>query len=148
MFKKYLFCMLAVIAISFFITGCSASTGAERQGENPYGNIEDELEQVPPPIITETQPPAVITETESEEETSKDVVYTVQLGAFENISNVEKFEKLIKSKFTLPIKTEYDDMTTYYKVSVGQFSSKEEAYKLRDFCVQNGYPDAWVTSFK
>jgi cell division septation protein DedD len=143
MLKKYLFFILAIIAISVLITGCSSSSSAERQSGTSYGNIEEEFEQAPPQVVTPTTPPAAVT---TSEESSKEAVYTVQLGAFENIGNVERFEKLIKSKFTAPIKTEFDDASGYYKVSVGQFSSKDEAYKLRDFCVQNGYKDAWVTT--
>ena len=148
MLKKYLFFMLAVIAISVFITGCSSSTNAERR----YGNVEEELEQAPPPpVVIETPPPQTTVATpelELDDELSKDDVYTVQLGAFKSVRNVETFEKLIKSKFTLPIKTEFDDQSGLYKVSVGKFNSKDEAYELRDFCVKNGYKDAWVTVFK
>jgi cell division septation protein DedD len=144
MLKKYLFFTLAIIVISVFITACSSSSSAERQGGIPYGNIEDEPEQVPP-VIT---PPPTQPTVESTEELSKDVVYAVQLGAFENVKNVEKFEKLVKSKFPVPIKTEFDDELGYYKVSVGRFASKDDAYKLRDFCVQNGYLDAWVRTLK
>jgi cell division septation protein DedD len=145
MLKKYLFFVLATIAISVFITGCSSSTNAERR----YGNVEDEFEQAPPQIETPpAQPAVVVSESESDDESSKDDVYTVQLGAFQNVRNVEAFEKLIKSKFTLPIKTEFDDESGLYKVSVGKFNSKDEAYELRDFCVKNGYKEAWVTIFK
>jgi septal ring-binding cell division protein DamX len=147
MLKKYLFFMLAIIAISVFITGCSSSTNAERR----YGNVEDEFEQAPPQVVIETPPtqPAVVnSESELDDESSNDAVYTVQLGAFKSVRNVETFEKLIKSKFTLPIKTEFDDQSKFYKVSVGEFNSKDEAYELRDFCVKNGYKDAWVTVFK
>ena len=147
MLKKYLFFVLATIAISVFITGCSSSTNAERR----YGNVEDEFEQAPPQVVIETpptQPAVVASESESDDELSKDNSYTVQLGAFKSVRNVEAFEKLIKSRFTLPIKTEFDDELGLYKVSVGKFNSKDEAYELRDFCVKNGYKDAWVTVFK
>ena len=150
MLKKYLFFMLAIIAISVFITGCSSSTNAERQEGTRYGNIEEDLEQAPPPVIVETPPTqtTVVTPEPELDEESSDAIYTVQLGAFKSTRNVEAFEKLIKSKFTLPIKTEFDDQSKLYKVSVGQFNFKDEAYELRDFCVKNGYKDAWVTIFK
>jgi len=144
MLKKYLLFVVSIVVISFFVIGCSSSTSAERGGTKSFGEVEDNLD---PTSVTQSAEEEItsgqITTTEK-----KEVFYAVQLGAFERISNVERFEKLIKSKFPLDVKTEYDESSGYYKVSVGKYASKEEAYNLRDFCVQNGYKDAWVIEYK
>lgn len=143
MLKKYLLFVVSIVVISFFVIGCSSSTSAERGKTKSFGEVEDNLDPASNTQKVEEVTIEQITTTEK-----KEVFYTVQLGAFERIGNVERFEKLIKSKFPLEVKTEYDESSGYYKVSVGKYASKEEAYNLRDFCVQNGYKDAWVTEYK
>jgi len=140
MLKKYLLFVVSIVVISLFVIGCSSSTSAERGGTKSFGEVEDNLD---PASVNQEVALEQITTTDK-----KGVFYTVQLGAFERIGNVERFEKLIKSKFPLEVKTEYDESSGYYKVSVGKYASKEEAYNLRDFCVQNGYKDAWVIEYK
>jgi cell division septation protein DedD len=158
MFKKTFVFLIAVVWISIIITGCSASKPEERRGEvtqekpaieNVAVQKKDTVQPVPvkapdAPVKVETVEPVKQDQTQA----INNVSYTVQLGAFKEISNVEKFEKIIKSKFTYPIKTEPDTKSNTYKVTVGKFDTKEEAYKLRDYCVQQGYKDAWVTEYK
>lgn len=155
MSKKIFVSLFAFVFIAFFMTGCSASNPDERRGEAGVEKTQPETTtvektEVPQPVeIKESQAPVKVetieTEKEAKTETVKSAYYTVQLGAFKEISNVEKFEKIIKSKFNFPVKTEPDPKNNTYKVTVGKFDTKEEAYRLRDYCVQQGYKDAWVT---
>jgi len=151
--------VVIIFVFSFYLFGCSASSVEERRGEIPK-----EKEQVDTVLTNVGENKGIEKaeekdqqvkienveikkeETKIESTITKNVFYTVQLGAFQKISNVEKFEKVIKAKFpNLPLKTEQDANTGYYKVTVGKFETKDEAYRLRDYCVQQGYKDAWVT---
>ncbi len=147
MLKKLYFLFLFAVA-AFVLAGCSASDPSERRGETETNQTAEPQIEKPEPVTVKEPETATKVETVQEEkqaaEPVKNVFYTVQLGAFKQISNVEKFEKIIKSKFSLPIKTEPDEASGTYKVTVGKFESKDEAYKLRDYCVQQGYRDAWV----
>jgi cell division septation protein DedD len=154
MSKKIFLFGFALMVSALFIAGCSASNPEERRGEVTEEKPKTEEDAIktnedPQPITVKEPEAPVKVETIAEEtpvvtEPVKNVYYSVQLGAFKEIANVEKFEKVIKSKFTLPIKTEPDPVNNTYKVTVGQFNSRDEAYKLRDYCVKNGYKDAWV----
>lgn len=155
--KKIFSVFIIASFISLLIFGCSASNVEERRGE--ISKEKQEIDTITvktsdqSEITKEPDVPSKVDTNEIENEgkinppvTEENVFYTVQLGAFQKISNVEKFEKIIKSKFSnLPIKTEQDPNNGYYKVTVGKFNSKDEAYRLRDYCVQQGYKDAWVT---
>lgn len=150
MLKKLYFLFLFAVA-AFVLAGCSASDPSERRGEtetNQTAETQTEQTDKPEPVtVKELETPTKVETVQEEKQATqpvKNVCYTVQLGAFKQISNVEKFEKIIKSKFSLPIKTEPDEASGTYKVTVGKFESKDEAYKLRDYCVQQGYKDAWV----
>ena len=156
--KKSIYFVI-IFVFSFYLFGCSASSVEERRGEIPK-----EKEQVDTVLTNVGENKGIEKaeekdqqvkienveikkeETKIESTITKNVFYTVQLGAFQKISNVEKFEKVNKARFpTLPLKTEQDANTGYYKVTVGKFETKDEAYRLRDYCVQQGYKDAWVT---
>ena len=163
MLKKYFIFLLAIFSLAVFMVGCSASKPEERKGEisevKPAVETKPAVEPkaaetkepVQPVVVKEPETPSKVEtpapEKQAQTETVKSVSYTVQLGAFKEIADVEKFEKIIKSKFTLPIKTEPDTKTGTYKVTVGKFDTKEDAYKVRDYCVQQGYKDAWVTEY-
>jgi len=159
MSNKKLFYLVVIFIFGFSLFGCSASTVEERRGEIPKEKeqidtllIKAEENKEPEKVEEKDQQVNIENEEIKKEESkieptlTKNVFYTVQLGAFQKISNVEKFEKVIKAKFpNLPLKTEQDTNTGYYKVTVGKFETKDEAYRLRDYCVQQGYKDAWVT---
>jgi cell division septation protein DedD len=146
--------LLVVILLSSLFLVCSSSDEAGRFSKEKADSTMTAANKTPADSVAkrvETQLPekqVVIKDTTSkiaETEKLKEALYSVQLGAFKEIKNVEKFEKMVKNDFPgIFMKTEPDDASKTYKVTIGKFEAKQDAYKLRDYCVEKGYKDAWV----
>jgi septal ring-binding cell division protein DamX len=155
-----------LIIISFYLIDCASTQQADR-----FSKTKDQTEQEKDLTVDQSQPDTLkrvevkvpdevkeVKKAESQITAKKDSVkaeanliespnsaFAVQLGAFREIKNVEKFEKMVKKDFpAVTIRTEYDGETQTYKVTGGQFPNKEEAYKFRTYCVDKGYKDSWV----
>lgn len=128
--------------------------------KKPPGEFEDFLEEEPI-IIEEEEEGEIIEEAEGmmeeveEEITEVDttppppppppepkVVYRVQIGAFYNVSGANKRKSRAVSLFNRPVYVEY--IAPYYKVRVGDFTSKSEAQNYKTTVVRY-YGDAFVT---
>jgi cell division septation protein DedD len=165
-FFKFL-TLIFIVLISLYFIECASTQQGERTsktkepGEADKDNqitqpIPDTLKKVEVKVLKDSVPEkqeVKVTKDNEKKDTAKIVIkkpedaFAVQLGAFKEIKNVEKFEKLVKNDFpTLTIRTEYDGETQNYKVTAGQFPTKDEAYKFRSYCVDKGYKDAWVIS--
>ena len=72
--------------------------------------------------------------------------WRVQIFAFADRSRAELAYQDAKLRLNMPVYLEYlpgiDNVP--YKIRVGNFQTREEAEKYRDFLRQNGYPDAFV----
>jgi cell division septation protein DedD len=54
--------------------------------------------------------------------------YTIQLGAYNDIANALRNQKLAKERFKeYPVFNEFDDSLHLYRVSIGRFSDRESA---------------------
>jgi hypothetical protein len=154
--KNYLlFCFFIIVLSSFFLV-CSSSDQAGRfskeknDASTNSGDIVSK-DSLPKRVETNNQEKPVINKDsaakviEGQTDLKKEVLYAVQLGAFKEIKNVEKFEKMVKKDFPdIFMKTEPDDPSKTFKITIGKFDVKTDAYKLRDYCVDKGYKDAWV----
>jgi cell division septation protein DedD len=149
-----LFASAVALALVLYIGGCTASEEAE-QGEG----VEQEA---PAP----TQPEAKTTVKEDTTEvkvvppakaepkqemkpapTTPVALYAVQIGAFESEANASRAEETIKARFTYPVRKNFDETTKLYKVSVGSFSTKDQALEFRKMLSEKypgEYMDAWI----
>jgi cell division septation protein DedD len=151
---NYFLPVLFVVLLSSLFIVCSSSQEAGRFSKEKSDSTLTANKTAPVDTVVkrvETQVPekqVVVKDTTSktaETEKLKEAFYSVQLGAFKEIKNVEKFEKMVKNDFPgIFMKTDPDEASKTFKVTIGKFEVKQDAYKLRDYCVEKGYKDAWV----
>jgi cell division septation protein DedD len=144
----------AALAVVLYIGGCTASEEAEQE--------EEVKQEAPAPTQPETKttmkkdtaevkivPPA---NPEPEKEmkpapTTPVTLYAVQIGAFVSEANASRAEETIKARFAHPVRKYFDETTKLYKVSVGSFSTKDQALELRKLLNEKypgEYVDAWI----
>lgn len=144
----------AALALVLYLGGCSASEEAEQE--------EGVKQEAPAPAQPETKttmkkdtaevkvvPPANV---EPQQEmkpapTTSATLYAVQIGAFESEANANHAEETIKARFTYPVRKYFDGTTKLYKVSIGSFSTKDQALEFRKSLNEKypgEYQDAWI----
>lgn len=78
----------------------------------------------------------------------KNPSYTVQVGVFRKAQNALRYQKLAKERFPKnSVHNRYDTRSRMYWVSIGKFTTKEEAVALRKEIMKKypeGYKEAWV----
>jgi len=72
--------------------------------------------------------------------------YTIQIGAYVNESNFQKFYE--NAKITLGDDVYYKLIDNIYKIRIGDFNSKSEALQLLEKVNALGYNDAFVLTTK
>jgi cell division septation protein DedD len=150
---KTLFPKLCVITAALvtvlYLGACTASEEAEQEEgvdqeapaptepAAPTTMKKDTAEvKVVPPGVTEPVAP-----------TTPMVLYAVQIGAYENDTNAQHAEQLIRARFTQPVRKYFDETTRLYKVSVGSFPTKDQALEFRKLLNEKypgEYQDAWI----
>jgi cell division septation protein DedD len=75
-------------------------------------------------------------------------VYTVQVGTFGQVSNALRAQKKAKERFTSqPVFNVFIKHAKLYRVSIGRYDNREDAYALYDSMKQkypNEYRSCWV----
>jgi len=78
----------------------------------------------------------------------KNPLYTVQVGVFRKAQNALRYQKLAKERFPRnSVHNRYDTKTKMYWVSIGRFTTKQEAVALRHTVIDKypkDYKEAWV----
>ena len=78
----------------------------------------------------------------------KNPLYTVQVGVFRKPQNALRYQKLAKERFPRnSVHNRYDTKTKMYWVSIGKFTTKQEAVALRRTVIDKypkDYKEAWV----
>ncbi|MFI5212223.1 MAG: SPOR domain-containing protein [Ignavibacteria bacterium] len=88
-----------------------------------------------------------ITLKEEIKETIKDSYnFSVQIGAFVNPANLDRFFE--RAKDILSENVYYEQTANLFKVRVGNFSNRAEALKFLEFAKSKGYFDAFVIAKK
>jgi cell division septation protein DedD len=152
------FATTAALTLMLYVGGCTASEETEQE--------EGVKEEAPAPAQPATQttmkkdtaevkvvPPAnVQPEQEMKPAPAPSVIlYAVQIGAFENEVNASRAEQTVKARFTHPVRKYYDETTKLYKVSVGSFSTKDQALEFRKLLNEKypgEYQDAWIVEIQ
>jgi septal ring-binding cell division protein DamX len=100
----------------------------------------------PAPIdsLRSTQPVSIQPE---QQEAMSPAVFTIQVGAFGNETNARRWEEQTKEVLKMPTYIEYDHRGNIYRVTIGTFTSREQAAEItRD--IRDRFPtmyrDAWV----
>lgn len=164
--KLALFAIVTIMA--FFLFACSSSeqTSEDQKDKTPPPPPVEKQVETPPQqeqpaqrasdtidvdVQREQRPPTETTQpipTKPQTPTAAGGQYTVQIGAYKMLDNAEKIASLAKERFGKNVYTFQDMTTDLYKVTIGEFFTKEEARTFRDTMVQqhpNDYKDAWVS---
>ena len=76
--------------------------------------------------------------------------YTVEVGAFRDPANVKRHQDLLTQRFKLPVRAEFDSTIHLTRVTVGTFTSRDQAVQFMDSMKKefpNEYADIWVSSW-
>jgi cell division septation protein DedD len=87
-----------------------------------------------------------ITIKEEFKETKDSYIFSVQIGAFVNPANLDRFFE--RAKDILSENVYYEQTANLFKVRVGNFSNRAEALKFLEFAKAKGYFDAFVIAKK
>jgi hypothetical protein len=139
--RKYLIYVSIALALIYY--GCSS--GEYELEEHQIDYVEKTLK------IDTVKKVAVDTSlnqnNHKKDNTSKDSYsYIVQIGAFFVKSNFDRF--FAKAKQTLGDEVFYEFTNNLYKIRIGKYSDKAEAFKQLDFVKGRGYYDAFILTVK
>ncbi len=71
-----------------------------------------------------------------------DHVFRVQLGSTTDYDDAKALEERAAKTFDNEILVQFD--SPYYKIRIGKMNNREDAQKLQQFAMKNGYRRAWV----
>jgi cell division septation protein DedD len=131
-----------IFVIFVFIAGCNSGEYDldEYQFQNTERSLKYDSSQIANKENEEKQ--------EAREELLSSVTYTyiVQIGAFANQDNFERFFE--KAKSTLGDRVYYAYINELYKIRIGDFSNKSEALDYRQMVIGLGYYDAFIIAVR
>ncbi len=143
-FRISSFALLILAFIAF--TGCNSTIYEIIEVEEPV-EIKEEVKAPVSDIKEDTEPTSITSTTPTENKFSeKQVVsrsYVIQIGAFNDEVNAEKFTNSAKNKLAsqdIVLK----NIDGLYKIRLGGFNSKEEAIDYLNTAIDAGFSDSFV----
>jgi cell division septation protein DedD len=125
--------ILILLASFLFVTGCSSlkETGKSQPAEEVY--VFDDVESIDEGAAPDTlENQKSIEELPADEVKKKNVYFIVQLAAFSNRNNAEKFVEINSNKTEYELNIIYKDAVKMYTVQLFPFDSIEKAEMVRD----------------
>ena len=144
--------MLKIVKIQFIIFAFLAAMLIAGCGSGEYDLDQYELNYTEKTVKVDTLKKITINENDQIKEDKKDPVqkdiytYVVQIGAFVNQPNFERFFQTAKQ--ILGDGVYYEQTNNLYKVRVGNFGNRAEAIKYLEFVKTKGYLDAFIYNKK
>lgn len=145
MLKKITVIMLIA---AVFLVGCAKKEAEESvKPDESITMVEEEeetteeLEIIDEEFAMEEEELLIEEDTEMMEDEEEDV-FKVQLFATYDEMKANKVKNDLQGKFSETVYVEY--IAPYYKVRVGEFSTKAQAENLRDEARSKGYSDAFI----
>lgn len=132
----------AIIVIFMFIAGCNS-------GE--YDIDEYQVQYTEKSLVYDTSQ-IVKKDNEEKQEAREEILssvtytYIVQIGAFANKDNFDRFFE--KAKSLLGDRVYYAYISDLYKIRIGDFSNKSEALDYREMVRGLGYFDAFIIAVR
>jgi cell division septation protein DedD len=157
--KRFSAVILSVSMVVLLLAGCSSSdqSGGQQQSQStpPSTSAPLSSEEITKKSDTlnvnvqNTQRPAYNQQSPSTtQQPPTSGKYSVQIGAYKQADNADRIASLARERFGKNVYTIPDKVNDLYKVTVGDFTIKDDARKFRDEMVQKfpyEYKDAWVT---
>ncbi|MGK9369058.1 SPOR domain-containing protein [Melioribacter sp. Ez-97] len=125
--------ILILLASFLFVTGCSSlkETGKSQPAEDVY--VFDDVESIDADAATDTlENRKQVEELPADEVKKKTVHFIVQLAAFSNRNNAEKFVEINSNKTEYELNIIYKEEVKMYTVQLFPFDSIEKAEMVRD----------------
>lgn len=130
---------LALIFLFLFYTGCNSSIYEIVEVEEPIEEIKEEVKPPVTEIKEDTKPP----ENKFSEKNVVSRTYVVQIGAFTDEENAERYSGSAKNKisgYDITVK----NIEGLYKIRLGSFTTKEEAISILNMAKNAGFGDSFV----
>lgn len=134
--KLYSFLILGFLILTY--NGCNSAIYEIVEVEEPV-EIKQETKQPVSEIKEDTKP----IDNKFSEKQVVSRTYVIQIGAFTDEDNAEKFTNSAKNKLSGQ-EIYYKDIDGLYKVRLGSFSSKEDAIGFLSNAKNAGFPDSFV----
>jgi len=142
-------CFIGFSVILLGTWGCTVSQGTKESRINSVPTQQVSSEKVPPDSNSNHQNQSSLPEFMSQQDTVQAEIfhyprskqsdstngalvgswfYTIQLGAYSDVANALRNQKLAKERFKeYPVFNEFDDSLHLYRVSIGRFVDRESA---------------------
>lgn len=137
-----IYCYFPVLILTLIFIGCSS-------GE--YDSEKHDLSYDEKSVKVDTLKKITINDDIKDDINKTDIVketytFTVQIGAFANPSNFSAFYE--NAKRVLGDDVFYEQSGNLYKIRIGGFSARGDAFKLLELTKSKGYLDAFIVSKK
>ncbi len=133
---KWLFTVMLLFGI---YTGCNSPIYEIVEVEEPIEEIKEEVKPPVTEIKEDTKPP----ENKFSEKNVVSRTYVVQIGAFTDEVNAERYSGTAKNKlsgYDITVK----NIEGLYKIRLGSFQTKEEALNILNTAKNAGFSDSFV----
>jgi len=133
-----------LLPLAVYLTGCSSGEYDIEKYEVNYTEKTVKIDTLKKITIKEDDKNDKIKE---DINTNKDTYfYIIQIGAFSQKNNLEKFYE--QAKMILGAEVYYEQSNSLYKVRIGNFPNRAEALKYIEFIRSKGYNDAFIVTKK
>jgi cell division protein FtsN len=130
---------LVLIFLFALYTGCNSAIYEIVEVEEPIEEIKEEVKPPVTEIKEDTKPP----ENKFSEKNVVSRTYVVQIGAFTDEENAERYSGSAKNKisgYDITVK----NIEGLYKIRLGSFATKEEAINILNMAKNAGFGDSFV----
>lgn len=131
--------ILATIVLFVFYAGCNSAIYEIVEVEEPVEEIKEEVK----PPVTEIKEDTKPTENKFSEKQVISRNYVIQIGAFNNEANAEKFTSSARNKLN-GMDIIVKNIEGQYKIRLGNFDSKEDALNFLTEAKDAGFMDSFV----
>lgn len=144
--------MLKIVKIQFFIFAVLTAMSFVGCGSGEYDVDQYQLNYTEKTVKVDTLKKITINENDQIKEDKKETVqkdvytYVVQIGAFVNQPNFERFYE--QAKQVLGDGVFYEQSNNLYKVRIGNYGNRADAIKYLEIVKSKGYLDAFIYNKK
>lgn len=128
-----------IIVLFALYTGCNSAIYEIVEVEEPVEEIKEEVK----PPVTEIKEDTKPTENKFSEKQVVSRNYVIQIGAFNDEVNAEKFTNSAKNKLS-GMDIIVKNIEGLYKIRLGNFTSKEDALSFLNKAKDAGFGDSFV----
>ncbi len=125
------------------------TTSQELEQKYPDAQKRETQQQPELPVATREESPAKpALQTAEPAKNTGLMMWSVQIGAFKDEQGAVKLVQEARQKLSQPLYKDYDPVTGFFKVTVGSFTTQEQASRYKQEIRTSGYPDAFTVEVR